>query len=494
MEQVRIDWFISMNVRTKITTNTPDRKRAITASKVRKSESSPSINSPIDQILHLQRTIGNQAVQRLFKSGMIQAKAKIGQASDIYKQQADRVPNKVIQMPRGQIYTQPKKELKKAESIEPKAKHGERWDDQGHTSGEIFTIQKSEETYWFQEPPSEEEKKPDEYGIKSVSELAREVTVEEPSEITIPDVVKVFIRFAYSTLEMDDEGPSKDIKTAKDRILEAIGEVIQDLWSIPAASSKEERMEDLRIRAKLKEAFKFLTKKEPINIYIATHPTPRELLSGHYFPTTGLIYINKADIGDKTKLKAGIRIPIKRILGGVTIKPEGVVKESAASKEEIKKTFLHEILHVMLINKKYDANSVWEDHKKLFKLTGPSALKKKCESLVRIYLIAQEELFVYENTVSLYPPLDEGIKLYKDIIIPGAEKLFESIKKHAGKFDLKKITYDIMVKEKVAGKKLDWKINYTFPELSIDFTTLPPDDLEVLESFMDAMLASWPVR
>lgn len=62
-----------MNAREKTATNTLDR-RADSASKVQKPEFSHSIASPISQILHLQRTIGNRAVQRLLKSGVIQQK------------------------------------------------------------------------------------------------------------------------------------------------------------------------------------------------------------------------------------------------------------------------------------------------------------------------------------------------------------------------------------------------------------------------------------
>jgi hypothetical protein len=49
--------------------------------------------------LFLQRTIGNQAVQRLFYTGVIQAKLKIGQPNDIYEQEADRVAEEVMRMP-----------------------------------------------------------------------------------------------------------------------------------------------------------------------------------------------------------------------------------------------------------------------------------------------------------------------------------------------------------------------------------------------------------
>lgn len=78
----------------KITTKTPESKRDNSVSQTRKTDFSQSLRSPVDHILHLQRTIGNQAVQRLFRSGVIQAKLKIGQPGDIYEQEADRVAEK----------------------------------------------------------------------------------------------------------------------------------------------------------------------------------------------------------------------------------------------------------------------------------------------------------------------------------------------------------------------------------------------------------------
>ena len=65
----------------------------------RKVESPRSMSSPVDRILYLQRTIGNQAVQRLIKSGALQAKLRIGQPGDIYEQEADRVAEQVMKMP-----------------------------------------------------------------------------------------------------------------------------------------------------------------------------------------------------------------------------------------------------------------------------------------------------------------------------------------------------------------------------------------------------------
>jgi len=56
------------------------------------------MDSPVEQIFHLQRTIGNQDVQRLIKSGAIQAKLTIGQPNDKYEQEADRMADRVMRM------------------------------------------------------------------------------------------------------------------------------------------------------------------------------------------------------------------------------------------------------------------------------------------------------------------------------------------------------------------------------------------------------------
>lgn len=62
---------------------------------------SPSvdINSPVGQMLYLQRTIGNRAVTRLIRPGVLQAKLTIGQPGDIYEKEADRVAEQVMRMP-----------------------------------------------------------------------------------------------------------------------------------------------------------------------------------------------------------------------------------------------------------------------------------------------------------------------------------------------------------------------------------------------------------
>jgi len=55
-------------------------------------------NSSHGPIMHLQRSLGNLAVQRLFNSGAIQAKLNIGQPNDMHEQEADLAADHVMRM------------------------------------------------------------------------------------------------------------------------------------------------------------------------------------------------------------------------------------------------------------------------------------------------------------------------------------------------------------------------------------------------------------
>ena len=105
-----------------LATKAPESKSTNRSHKVQKSVFSPShsINLPVDHILFLQRTIGNQAVQGLFKSGVIQAKLKIGHRNDIYEQEADRVAEQVMSMPEPRLQRQAEEEEEEEELIQTK--------------------------------------------------------------------------------------------------------------------------------------------------------------------------------------------------------------------------------------------------------------------------------------------------------------------------------------------------------------------------------------
>lgn len=69
-----------------------------------------SSGSTVDMILQLQKTAGNRAVQKLIKSGVLQAKLRIGQPNDIYEQEADRVAEQFMRMPESKVQSEPEKE------------------------------------------------------------------------------------------------------------------------------------------------------------------------------------------------------------------------------------------------------------------------------------------------------------------------------------------------------------------------------------------------
>jgi len=87
-----------MGERIKVTANKPLSTKENSASNKQKT-GFRSQSSHVDQILFLQRTIGNQAVQRMLRSGALQAKLRIGQPGDVYEQEADRVADEVMRMP-----------------------------------------------------------------------------------------------------------------------------------------------------------------------------------------------------------------------------------------------------------------------------------------------------------------------------------------------------------------------------------------------------------
>ena len=85
----------------------PEVKQSNSNSRVRKTERLQSMDTPVDRILFLQRTVGNQAVSRLMKSGALQAKLRIGQPGDVYEPEADRVADAVMRMPEPGVQRQP---------------------------------------------------------------------------------------------------------------------------------------------------------------------------------------------------------------------------------------------------------------------------------------------------------------------------------------------------------------------------------------------------
>ncbi len=109
-----------MDEHVKLVTKAPEARREDTVYQTRKPEPSQSMSSPVDRILSLQRTIGNQAVQRMIKSGVIQAKLRIGRPGDRYEREADQVAEQVRHVPKPKMQRQSEEEKKEEELIQPK--------------------------------------------------------------------------------------------------------------------------------------------------------------------------------------------------------------------------------------------------------------------------------------------------------------------------------------------------------------------------------------
>lgn len=88
-----------MSTRTPALVKAPEAKAAKPAAQTRQPGIPASPLSTYEQIFQLQRTVGNHAVQRMYYSGLLQAKLRIGQPNDVYEQEADRVAERVMRMP-----------------------------------------------------------------------------------------------------------------------------------------------------------------------------------------------------------------------------------------------------------------------------------------------------------------------------------------------------------------------------------------------------------
>lgn len=84
-----------MKRRRKIKYREPEVAKNTAPSRVQRKSSALDSNLSFDTVGYLPRTMGNAAVQRMLKTGVIQAKLKIGKSNNIYEQEADRVAEQV---------------------------------------------------------------------------------------------------------------------------------------------------------------------------------------------------------------------------------------------------------------------------------------------------------------------------------------------------------------------------------------------------------------
>jgi len=114
-----------MGERAGLIAKVPEVKQSNSNSRVRMTERLQSMDTPVDRILFLQRTVGNQAVSRLMRSGALQAKLRIGQPGDVYEQEADRVADAVMRMPEPGVQREFAPEEEEEEKLQAKPLAGQ---------------------------------------------------------------------------------------------------------------------------------------------------------------------------------------------------------------------------------------------------------------------------------------------------------------------------------------------------------------------------------
>lgn len=88
----------------------PETKRKNPTPQIPKTEHSPSISTPVDRVIFLQRTIGNQAVTKLIKSGAFQAKLSTRSFSTIMREPealslfASNIPKPIVGRAEGGVF------------------------------------------------------------------------------------------------------------------------------------------------------------------------------------------------------------------------------------------------------------------------------------------------------------------------------------------------------------------------------------------------------
>jgi hypothetical protein len=112
---------MSKNKKINVKESAANRKNKISLVRAKERVNNKAVPA-VDQILHLQRTIGNQAVQRLIKSGNLQTKLRIGKPGDKYEMEADKIADQVMRMPEMTecLDCNDKEEIQKAQPITTK--------------------------------------------------------------------------------------------------------------------------------------------------------------------------------------------------------------------------------------------------------------------------------------------------------------------------------------------------------------------------------------
>jgi hypothetical protein len=146
----------------------------------------------------------------------------------------------------------------------------------------------------------------------------------------------------------------------------------------------------------------------------------------------------------------------------------------------LQRILLHESLHALLVRQSSDANAIWEANRARLTVQGSPSSAPQFVELVRKYLIAQEEVFAYENEATLYPPTAPQKALYERFITNVEQFL------RRRQLTLNAVSRSIPVNQRVARRAVTWTITYQMPVGAVDLTV---GDLESL----DFLLKTYPL-
>jgi hypothetical protein len=331
-------------------------------------------------------------------------------------------------------------------------------------------------SYWFQANPPAQKIKTDFGEIEPKGQVviqSRTFTVSSPE-------LEGTLTVQFAGMESDFRGgkPVEEMAQAETLVVEALKHVLKDLVELPAisiewggevtkkaatAKAQQQRSHDETIRARLKEAFREMTKR-PLNIFIAKELTVGEMMSMTPLAiSTEQIYVSSKEFGDPAKLQTAMRIPLVALLGGeVGLSPggeHGMERKMATAMTEAqsKEALLHEMLHAFLINRGASASQLWNKVGPNM-IKGPEAARDACEHVMRSYFRAQEEVFVYTHVGELYSEYIRNKPAY-EALIQAVDLFLASISAPADQ--TKAIKLD--VKEKVDKKKVGWEISFKYP-------------------------------
>lgn len=324
-------------------------------------------------------------------------------------------------------------------------------------------------TLWFHKAPEKKPPPKDDLEALSMSMAKGDVDVDPTIFTLVPDpdekpeadqpVLSVTVRYAFPRGETSVRTGKAEgfAKEGQDRVNDAIKKAMKSLINLPKPLSPPKvQREQRRTRARLAEGFVGITPSKPLNIFIATS----ELEVLRKTPLmTDTIFVSQEDLGDPAKLQSAVSIPLFTFLSRDTMFAK-VDEKKKMTPENQAEAVLHEVVHVLLQNRGIGAKALWEELKST--VVGPALPKERFEDALLLYLLAQEELWVYGEVVKL----GAGYERFAAENGPAYEERVRRMEAYfADKgLALEKRVRKIDVTTKVSKKSVDWSITFSFPK------------------------------